>query len=111
MKPKRQHQEPWLDGVVRRLELLCQQAAASGDEYEAPTPQTVMAAKELLKEFHKAETPQIMVTQDGEVVVTWTNFDDKFRAIVRTDGQIALFENKKKVDHASFARRLVAVPA
>lgn len=110
MKSKQQHSE-WLDGAIRQVDLLCQQAAACTDEYEVPTTQTVQSVKELLKEFQKTKNPQLTLTQDGEFVVTWTHFGDKFKAIVREDGHVTLFENKNSVDHESFVRRLTSVPA
>jgi hypothetical protein len=111
MKTKHQHSENWLDGAIRHVELLCKDAAACPEEYEVPTEQTVQSAQQLLKEFQNCENPQIALTQDGEFVVTWTHFGDKFKAIVRDDGRVALFENKNKVDHDSFVRKLTQVPA
>jgi len=111
VKTKHQHSEQWLDGAIHQVELLCKQAAEYPNEYEVPTHNAVQSAQRLLNEFKNAENPQIALTQDGEFVVTWTHFCDKFKAIVRDDGQLALFENKNKVDHDSFVRRLTQVPA
>src|SRR5271163_1980880 len=99
MKTKNQYSEHWLDGAIRHVELLCKDAAACPEEYEAPSKQTVRNAIELLKEFEQCENPQIALTQDGEFVLTWTHFGDKFTAIASCDGSVELFENKNRVDH------------
>lgn len=111
MRAKRQHTEEWLDGAIQQVVLLCKQAAEYTEEYEVPSQQTVESAMELLKEFQASEKPKIALTQDGEFVLTWTHFGDKFKAIACSDGRVTLFENKNLVDHEAFARRLTSIPA
>jgi hypothetical protein len=112
MKNRDQHSEQWLDGAIRQLELQCQEAARyDGDEYNAPTVQTVVAAKNLMTELQNADNPQITLTQDGEIVLNWEHEGDKFKAIVRCDGSVAHYQNKKIVGHEAFAHRLTSVPA
>lgn len=112
MKSKDQHSEQSLDGAIRHLTLQCQEAATcGGEEYNAPSYQAFAVAKDLLMEFQKAEMPQIIVTQDGEIVLNWEHAGDKFKAIVRCDGSVAHYQNKRAVAHDVFANRLTSVPA
>jgi hypothetical protein len=111
MQSKHQHSEQSLEGAIRQVDLLCGQAAEYPGEYEVPSEKTVLQAKALLREFQKAGNPQIILTQDGEFVLTWTHFADKFKAIVRDDGLVVLFQNKNCLDHDLFACRLTSVPA
>ncbi|MBS2007339.1 MAG: hypothetical protein JST01_09885 [Cyanobacteria bacterium SZAS TMP-1] len=113
MKQKQQQPGKWLDEAVHQLELLCREAAQfdGEDEFVAPTSAAFESAKAFMKELQKADIPVIGLTQDGEIVLSWSHASDKFKAIVRSDGSLALFQNKKKVELSAFARRLTSVPA
>ncbi len=112
MNSKDQHSEQWLDEAIHHLAQQCQEAASCGkEEYNAPSYQAFAVAKDLLTELQKAEKPQITVTQDGEIVLNWEHAGDKFKAIVRCDGCVAHYQNKRAVAHDVFANRLTSVPA
>jgi hypothetical protein len=92
MKARRQQAGQWLEGRIHQVELLCKEAAeyAGEDEYASPTPKAVETATALMKEWRKADSPHIGVTQDGEIVLKWLRASDKFKAVVRLDGSLAL---------------------
>jgi hypothetical protein len=64
-----------------------------------------------MKQLKMAHRPRIALTQDGEIVLTWEHAGDLFKAIVRSNGNVALYQNKKTIELDAFARRLTAVPA
>ncbi|HEY9777807.1 MAG TPA: hypothetical protein V6C81_28865 [Planktothrix sp.] len=111
MKAKNQQSEEWLDETVKHIQLLRKQAAEHSDVYEIPSEKCLKITIELLKEFQKCERPRVVLTEDGEFVLTWKHFEDAFKAVVGTDGRVSLFENKNLVDHEAFARRLTSIPA
>lgn len=112
MNRKDQHSEQWLDEAIRHLVAQCEEAAScGGEDYNPPSFRAFSVAKDLLTELQKAEKPQITLTQDGEIVLNWQHAGDKFKAIVRYDGSIDHYQNKRGVAHDVFANRLTSVPA
>jgi hypothetical protein len=111
MKSKREQSEPWLAEVIQQVKSMCEEAQNHQEVYEVPSEKTIQYAIDLLTEFQNAEKPQAALTQDGELVLTWTHFGDSFKAVVNCDGRATLFQNKRKVTHDSFAHRLIQVPA
>jgi hypothetical protein len=111
MTAKRQHSEEWLDGAIHQVELLCKQAAQCPDEYVVPADVTLKSSIDLMKQLRLARNPGIAITQDGEIVLTWEHAGDRFKAIVRANGNLALYQNKKTVELDVFTRRLTSVPA
>jgi len=108
---KKQHPEQWLDGAIHHVELLCKQAAECPDEYVVPADVTVKSAIDLMNQLRLARNPNIKLTQDGELVLTWDHAGDRFKAIVRFNGDVALYQNKKTVELDVFTHRLTTVPA
>jgi len=111
MTTKRQHSKEWLDGAIHHVEQLCRQAAECPDEYVVPADVTVKSVIELMRQLRLAHNPSIAITQDGEIVLAWEHAADHFKAIVRSNGNVALYQNKKTIELDVFKHRLTSVPA
>lgn len=109
---KSQAKKDWLDDGIRHLKALCQEASESADKSDVlPSSKGLVAAVQLLQTFRHANAPKMGLTANGEIILTWENTGDKFKAYVRPDGSVQFLRNKTPIDERSFKRRLTVVPA
>ncbi len=97
----------WLDGAMHHLDLLYQQTKESYDEGDIiPTDKGISSAKELMSQVTKSSPPQIAITVNGEILLTWDTAKSGLTACVATDGKIEFRINHALVDRPIFVRYL-----
>jgi hypothetical protein len=107
----KEQKKQWLDEAVRHLATLCAQAKQCADESDTlPTDIGQKRAIEVLQTHSHASAPVTAISVNGDIVFSWDNHGDTFKAFVRQNGDVCYFRNKAIVDQEAFAK-LTAVPS
>jgi hypothetical protein len=98
-------EQGWLDGAIRHLNLLCQETKGYEDEGDiVPTDIGISSAKELMSQVAKSSQPRIVITVNGEILLSWHKDNNNLKAIVATDGTVKFYKNHVPLDRLMFVR-------
>lgn len=109
---KRQQKKEWLDEGIRHLYQLQKESGKYAEKGDIrPTDKEIKSAIAILREFSGANAPRIALSVNGEIVFTWENTGDSFKARIDQCGDPRFYHNKTLVDLSLFRKYLTAVPA
>jgi len=107
----KEQKKRWLDEAVRHLATLCSQAKAYADEGDSlPTNVGHKRAVEVLCAYSHASAPAMALSVNGDIVFSWENHCDTFKAFVRPNGDVCYYRNKAPISQEAFAN-LTSIPA
>lgn len=86
----------WFDEAIRHLDSLHKEAIEYCEEGDIlPTDNEIRCAKRLMAELNAVDAPQIAITVNGEVLLTWKILGDCLIARIGRDGTARFYKDKK----------------